>query len=180
MTKLDLDVVLVKKEQYTAEGGFSRYYRLDNKHGVKVYKCKGYPTIDKLFNSKKWLQALMEYVFYQEAQNNTKMSPQKVSIVIVQKEKRYYPGIFMEHIEGIAYEDFRRMGMKLFVTKEGEVTPEKEKDSQELQRYIKKTLKDKAKIEYRDGNFQNYIIEHSGNIRVIDFTPHLCIMEGLF
>lgn len=180
MSKLEIELVSVKKEQYSAQGGYAKYYQIDKKIGVKVYHCKGYQTVDKLFNSRKWVDALTEYVYYQEAQLNTKMSPQNVSIVIVKKNKRYYPGIMMEHIDGIAYEDYRRWGMKLFVTKEGLVTPQKEENSQELRMYVKKTLENQAKIKYMDKNFQNYIIESSGKIRVIDFTPALCRMEGLF
>lgn len=92
-----------------AKGSFSAYYRLPRGKGVKVI-CditKGAPSIERLMTSTDWRMALREAKDIKKAQKS-KHSPRCYGVKPVKRGRKWFPGIFVEHINGIRLGSLKR------------------------------------------------------------------------
>lgn len=147
-----MDITRLDKTDY---GAFSAYYKLDEKQGLKLMECDGYTSIKKLRNSRIWRHTAREANLLRKARKRVAFVPTVFETIPVKFKTLYYPGILMEHIEGV-------LGCEYYKTKS---------DFNYMREMLENEL-EKQLIYHDDLHWGNVIVnKQTQKHYVIDFTP---------
>lgn len=116
ITKINNEKICLIDKNLIAQGGFSYYFKLKNKMGIKVittfFKSKkedcGISNETKLEKSTIWKKALDEYNTQKLINDNFEgLCPKVYELIKVfnTSNQKWYPAILMEHIEGFLLEE---------------------------------------------------------------------------
>jgi len=157
-----------------ASGAYSKYHRLRKKLGIKVLRHYAkLLTIAKLKKSLVWKAALMEAQDMRRARRRAHLSPKCYGVVPIKKGTKWYPGILVEHIDGIRLQDLKRKSLKKSEQK-------KWFPKSKIERYLFSML-EIAGIECLDFHNQNIIVSIKNraivSIKIVDFSPDTVYFE---
>lgn len=82
-------------------GAFSSYYKLNKTQGIKVLYSDGHKSVKALRNSLVWRRATKENTLLRKCKQRYFNIPHSYGVSPVKIGKCYYPGIMMQHIDGI-------------------------------------------------------------------------------
>jgi hypothetical protein len=162
------------KLKASATGAYSKYYYIRRKLGIKVLRHHAkLLTIAQLKKSLVWKAALMEAQDMRTARRRTHLSPKCYGIVPIKKGTKWYPGILVEHIDGIRLQDLKRKSLK-----------KSEQKRWFPKSKIEKHLFNKLEtvgIECLDFHNQNIIVSIKNkaitSIKIVDFSPDTIFFE---
>ena len=107
--KHDILIVDLKKHRLIGEAAYGKYFRLNSKKGVKIFKSWGYSKPESAI--KRMGVATQEALNLKKAEKS-KLTPKLYKVCIAQVGKQYYPAIVMQHFENhetaskVYFEDF--------------------------------------------------------------------------